>query len=370
MQKLKLKSMIGLAVLAVSLGTGVSQVKAQPAIHAKFDPASAMTLSGIVTHVDWKNPRAHVFVNVTNGNTVTNWAVELESPLLLTGSGWSETSVKPGDKIEVKGIRARNGSRQVWSETMTVAGKPVFALKDLKPAKPAKSAPAPRGADGKVILGAAEGYWGFPSEHALVEDGVNVPMDRYGQLSELGDAPKVALMQPWALALYQHRQQRNLQDDPMFINCKPPGGPRQYQSDLGIKFVEDKVNQRIFVLMGSGNRNYRIIYMDGRAQVGSVTGDDDNPLYYGRAVGKWEGDTLVVSTKGFNEDFWLTNGGLPHTSNLVLNERFTRSDMDTLQYQVTIEDTGAYTRPWTASWTMQWVPDQEVPIHFCQDNRP
>ena len=101
-----------------------------------------------------------------------------------------------------------------------------------------------------------------------------------------------------------------------------------------------------------------------------MTGDDDNPLYYGRALGKWEGDTLVVNTKGFNEDFWLTNGGLPHTNKLELTERFTRSDMNTLQYQVTLTDAGAYTRPWNASWTMQWVAGQEVPTFFCQDNRP
>jgi len=370
MQKLKLKSTIGLVVLATVLSSGVEHVSAQPAIVAKFDPSSEMSISGIVTHVDWKNPRAHVFVNVTDGNAVTNWAVELESPVLLRGNGWGESSVKPGDRVEVKGLRARNGSRQIWSESMVLAGKPVFTLKDLKPAIPARSEPAPRGTDGKVILGSASGYWGFPSEHALVEDGVNVQMDRYGQLAEIADAAKVAPLQPWALALYTQRQQRSLQDDPMFINCKPPGGPRQYQSDLGIKFVEDKVNQRMFILMGSGNRNYRIVYMDGRDKVGSVTGDDDNPLYYGRSLGKWEGDTLVVVTTGFNEDFWMTNGGLPHTSKLELTERFTRPDMNTLQYQVAITDTGAYTRPWNASWSMQWVADQEVPIFFCQDNRP
>lgn len=368
MQKSKLKSMIGLLVLASALGGSVSL--AQPAVNAKFDPASEMNLTGIVTYVDWKNPRAHVFVNVTDGNTVTNWAIELESPVLLKGGGWSDTTVKPGDKIEVKGIRARDGSRQVWSQSMLRNGEAVFALRNSRPSIPANPEPAPRGADGKVILGTAAGYWGFPSEHALVEDGVNVQMDRYGQLAELGDAAKVAPLQPWALALYRQRQERNLRDDPMFINCKPPGGPRQYQSDLGIKFVEDKVNQRIFILMGSGNHNYRIIYMDGREKVGSVTGDDDNPLYYGRSIGKWEGDTLVVSTKGFNEDFWMTNGGLPHTSSLALTEKFTRANMNTLQYEVAIEDAGAYTRPWTASWTMQWVPGQELPIFFCQDNRP
>ena len=93
-------------------------------------------------------------------------------------------------------------------------------------------------------------------------------------------------MQPWALALYIERQRRFLQDDPMYLNCKPPGGPRQFQLPYGVQFVEDRERQRIFVLIGSGNSNYRIIYTDGRGQKGQVGGDDDNPLYYGRSVGQ------------------------------------------------------------------------------------
>ena len=175
-------------------------------------------------------------------------------------------------------------------------------------------------------------------------------------------------MQPWALQLYTERQKRFLQDDPMYLNCKPPGGPRQFQLAYGVQFVEDRDRRRIFVLMGSGNNNYRIINTDGRGHAGQVGGDDDNPLYYGRAVGKWEGDTLVVDTRGFNEDFWFTNGGLPHTDQLRLLERFTRTDFDTLKYDVTIEDAGAYTRPWSSSSTLRWVAE-EMPRHLCQDNR-
>src|SRR5690606_12581460 len=180
--------------------------------------------------------------------------------------------------------------------------------------------------------------WSFPSETVLVEDGVDVAFDRDAMLLELDDADKVAPLQPWALALYKHRQERMLQDDPMWLNCKPPGGPRQYQSDLGFKLLEDKENQRIFVLMGSGNHNYRIIYLNPDDATGNVGGDDDNPLYYGRSLAHWDGDTLVVETKGFNEDFWFSNGGLPHTDLLNMEERFTRSDADTLKYEVTIND--------------------------------
>ena len=101
-----------------------------------------------------------------------------------------------------------------------------------------------------------------------------------------------------------------------------------------------------------------------------MSSDDDNPLYYGRAVGKWEGDTLVINTAGFNEDFWFTNGGLPHTDQLQLVERFTRTDFDTLKYEVTVNDPAAYTREWKATWTLRWVGGEELPVYFCQDNRP
>lgn len=176
-------------------------------------------------------------------------------------------------------------------------------------------------------------------------------------------------MQDWALARYVNRQERSLRDDPMYLDCKPPGGPRQYQSDLGLQLIEDKANQRIFVLLGSGNRNYRLIHMDGRDQIGLVGGDDDNPLFYGRSTGHWEGDTLVVDTTGFNEGFWFTNGGLPHTDMLSMVEKFTRTDFDTMHYEVTIDDPGAYTRPWTASWDLSWVGGGELPFSLCQNNR-
>jgi hypothetical protein len=92
-------------------------------------------------------------------------------------------------------------------------------------------------------------------------------------------------------------------------------------------------------------------------------------LYYGQAAGKWDGDTLIVDSIGFNERFWMSNGGMPHTQQLHLVERFVRSDMNTLRYQVTIDDPGAYTRSWTASWTLQWVAGEELPAFYCQDNR-
>jgi len=378
MHKHSTASPLGAAIAGLALSALLTATaSAHHPVFGKFDPESPRTLEGIVTKLDWRNPHAHIFVNVRDGETIVNWAVEIESPSELVLSGWGRESLTPGEAIVVDGYTARNGSRQLWGESVRLAANhhELFVLDPNLPNLPIDPRPAPRWPDGQVALGAtpdnlAGGYWGYPTETALVEDGVSVPMSADGQLADINDAARVAPLQPWALALYRHRQERFLQDDPMFLQCKPPGGPRQYQSNLGIQLIEDHDRQRIFVLMGSGNHNYRMIHLDGRDPVGQVGGDDDNPLYYGRSVGEWDGDTLVARTVGFNEDFWFTNGGLPHTNRLELTERFTRVDFDTLRYEVTINDPGAYTRPWSASWELNWVGGTELPVHICQENRP
>jgi len=361
------------AVALVALGARAAF--AHHALAAKFDTGKRSELRGIVTLVDWRNPHAHVFFNVQGPDGVVhNWAVELESTVLLKASGWSHETLAPGDEIMVAGPVARDGTRQIWGDSveLTATHRKVLYVVDTAPVPPREPRPTPRWPDGKPMLGAPDsegGYWGYPTSTALVQQGVKVAMDADGLLANLGDAARVAPFQPWALGLYRHRQERHLADDPGFLNCKAPGGVRHLQSPYGVQLIEDKERQRVFVLMGAGNRNYRIIYLDGRDQQGQVQGDDDNPLYYGRAVGQWEGDTLVVKTTGFNEDFWFTNGGLPHTNLLSLEERFSRPNLDTLHYEVTIDDPGAYTKPWSSSWDLQWVGGAELPVYFCQDNR-
>ena len=108
-----------------------------------------------------------------------------------------------------------------------------------------------------------------------------------------------------------------------------------------------------------------MVPLDGRA-LPNV--DNETPTYFGFSTGRWEGDTLVVTSTGYNERFWFSNGGLPHTESLKLTERFTRPDFNTLRYEVTVDDVGAYTRPWTSAWTLQWVANEEIPEYFCDDN--
>jgi len=362
-------------IVCVAMLAGLAPLAAHHVIAAKFDSAKKVTLRGPITAIDWANPHVHLFLNVAEpGGAIVNWAIELESTVDLKRQGWARDAVKVGDVVTVEGIAARDGSKQAWSQSMTLArtGQRVFFARPVAPPV-ATNKPTPRWPDGQPRLGAVpgdSGYWAYPSATTLTERGVEVSADENGLLRNVADAPRVAPFQDWARDLYTYRQKNFLKDDPMFVHCLPQGGPRMFQNRFGFQFLEQRDRQRIFAMMGGGNRNWRLIYTDAREQKGQVQGDADNPLYFGRAVGRWEGDTLVIDTKGFNERFWFSNGGLPHTAQLHLVERLMRPDFDTLRYDVTIEDPGAYTRQWSAGWTLRWVAGEDMPEYFCQDNRP
>ena len=356
-----------------------NQLLAHHPVAAKFDENNQITINGRITKIDWANPHVHLFLQVdANAGSAGNWAVELASTIELELSGWSADDLVIGETLSVQGPTARNGSEQLWGNLITRNGngEVLFTLDD-NPLDPLigdrPTGPTPRWPDGQPRLGpppGQTGYWINTGSGSLLEDGQSVVIDSNGVLANIDDANKVAPFQAWAKDLYVLRQQNALANDPLFLFCIPPGGPRQFQLPYGIQLVEQRNRERLFVLMGSGNRNWRLIYTDQLNSVSQVSGNDDNPLFFGRSQARWDGDTLVVNNTGFNEGFWFSNGGLPHTRLLSLEERITRTDLNTLTYSVTIDDPDTYTRPWTSSWNLEWVPGEEMPEYYCQDNRP
>ena len=360
----QLVAIAGLVMVILSTKTS-----AQRSFTTTYDSGRKITLEGIVTKVDWVNPRAFLFMNVkdSSGN-ISIWAVEFGNPLELEKNGWKSSSLKIGDVVTVEGALARGEARQVSAASivMKTTGRRLFTPLARRPA--AVAAPAPRWPNGHVRLGpppGGKGFWGTPSAKVLVE---NIPakpaMNDDGLLANMADIDKVAPFKPWARSLYEFRQRTLLQDDPIG-RCLPPGGPRQFQMPYGFQFIEQPELGRILVLHGGGNRNWRIISTDGRP---AVSASEAVASYYGTSVGKWDGDTLVVDSVGFNEKFWMTAGGLPHTEALHLTERFSRPNLNTLRYEVTVDDPKTYTRRWTGVWTIQWVPDEELQEYFCEEN--
>ena len=343
-------------------------VRAQLPVPAVYDEWRHAKLEGVVTRIDWVNPRAYIFVDVHEPGG--DWAVEIGNPLDLEARGWTRTSVRIGDIVTVEGAPARGDTRRVLLTSLVIkrTGNGAFIGRAAGSRAPTIAVgPTPRWPDGQVRLGPPpnrKGYWGFASVTTMIEGGVKVPVRPDGLLVNTSDANRVAPFQPWARALYLYRQRTLLKDDPA-ARCLPPGGPRQFQTPNGFQFVEQRELGRILVLFGGGNRNWRIIYTDGRP-LGQAA--EAVPSYFGSSVGRWEKDTLVVESVGYNERFWMTNGGLPHTEALRLLERFSRPDLNTLRYEVTVDDPRTYTRPWRSAWDVRWVPDREIEEFFCEEN--
>ncbi|HVH28284.1 MAG TPA: hypothetical protein VM818_16075 [Vicinamibacterales bacterium] len=237
---------------------------------------------------------------------------------------------------------------------------PGQSLSTAKPAAPPPSKPAPRSADGKIVLGTVPGEQGI-----WVGDGRLVINPRSYEPNTTKNAPihiDNTPLQDWARELVNARHGEFLKDEP-HARCKPSGGPREFITPYGFELLELPELKQVFIFDIGGPHSYRVIYMDGRGHPKNL-----EPSYYGHSTGRWEGDTLVVDAVGFNEKFWMSRDGLPHTDQLHLTERITRLDYNTLKYEVTIDDPGAYTQPWTSSFNLRWTPGQEVFEYQCQGN--
>lgn len=164
----------------------------------------------------------------------------------------------------------------------------------------------------------------------------------------------------WALEVFNHRVETIAKDDPE-AQCLPVGVPRYMFDPYPFQIIQT-ADQVIFLFEGD-NYPWRIVPIDGRSHP-----KDPNPTWMGDAVGHYEGDTLVVDVVGFNDKAWLDQAGHPQTEKLHIVERYTRTDSLTLKYQVTIDDPGAYAKPWTTSNTVRWRPGMELLEYVCQED--
>ena len=117
-----------LAALGVAIAAA-GPVSAHHSFAAQYDANSPVTLKGVVTKVEWMNPHARFYINVTDADgKVANWNLELASPNYLKRAGWSSTSLKEGDEVTVEGSLARSGANMANARLVTFPdGTRVFA---------------------------------------------------------------------------------------------------------------------------------------------------------------------------------------------------------------------------------------------------
>ena len=217
--------------------------------------------------------------------------------------------------------------------------------------KPNLSAPAPRGPDGKPDL---SGIWwlstGRSTETAPPKYLENIAADL---------KPEEVPFQPWAAALFKERK-ANLSKDVPYSRCLPPGLPMITSFAAPWKVIQ---NPGLIAILYENSSTYRQIFMDGR-----VLSKDANPAWMGYSTGRWDGDTLVVETAGFNDKTWMDFFGHPHTEALRVTERIRRCDVGHLDVQYTFDDPKAYTKPWSVTIHPILLLEGDLYEFVCNEN--
>jgi len=197
--------------------------------------------------------------------------------------------------------------------------------------KPILNAPAPRGPGGKPDL---TGVWNGPNPEPQMDP---------------------ANAQPWVNDLVRQRQQDYQRGRPSY-QCRPSGPEsdrfagwkRILQTPAAIAILNDDLT-------------YRVIFTDGRTLEANPA-----PSWMGYSVGRWDGDTLIVDSVGFNDKTWLSRYGQGHTEALRVRELYRRRDFGHLQVEVTFTDPAAYAKPWGFTENMALAADTEMIEAVCE----
>jgi hypothetical protein len=228
------------------------------------------------------------------------------------------------------------------------------------------SAPAPRTADGKPDLSgvwdrgiappvpgvsapaAAPGFAGVPQ--AGPNSFTNLPSVLAGGLP----------LQPWAAQLRSERFATNSKEHPD-AHCLPLHPVQLHSHPQPRKIVE---TPGLILIVYEANGGLRQIFMDGR----TLPSDDAQPWWYGYSVGHWDGDTLVVETKGFRDNMWIDEQGTPITSAGRMTERFRRVNYGNLEIEIRVDDPKTFTKPWSFKLNQKLMPDTDLFEFICLEN--
>jgi hypothetical protein len=249
----------------------------------------------------------------------------------LTGTMEGFQPVKR-DSIQVAGSRVTVDIRMVDRQLNTLGdGREFFAFQAAQRRK--VTGPTPRFANGKPDL---TGLW-------------------YGQ--ETVEPGKLVLT-PRAAGIKNERDLTEGKDGPQSY-CLPMGITQMNNFDVWQIVQTPAV---LAIVSSVDNPGSRIIYTDGRPRP-----KDYGPSWYGRSVGYWEGDTLVIDTIGFNDKSWLPSNG-PHSEKLHAIERYRRPDLGRLEIELTLEDPEAFQQPWVIRKTADLAQDEQMMEYICNEN--
>jgi hypothetical protein len=235
--------------------------------------------------------------------------------------------------------------------------QPTKGLPRTPDGKPVLSAPTPRTLDGRPDL---SGIWlpmPDPDGRAGGVEGIVAPKYMIDVMRDF--APSQVPFRPWGEALYTQRNNNSRLDNPS-IRCLPNGVPRLNAYTHPYKIVQ---TADLIVILYEAGTMFRQIFLDGRGHP-----KEQQPAWLGYSIGRWDGDTLVIETVGFNGQTWLDGAGHPQSEEMRLTERFTRHTVGRMDIQIVLDDPKAYTKPVSYVQPQSLLPDTELIEFFCAEN--
>jgi hypothetical protein len=171
--------------------------------------------------------------------------------------------------------------------------------------------------------------------------------------------PQAANAMDWAETLAQERIANQGRDHP-HTRCLPSALPVGGSATPFIaKFVQ---TPDLLLILTEDVPGYRQVFLDGREHPAYL-----NPTWMGHSVGRWEGNTLIVDTVGFNDRGWT--GNYPRTEMLRVEERYTRTEFGEMSVEVTFDDPGVFLEPFVTRRFFDLAPQEELIEYVCENNR-
>ncbi len=172
--------------------------------------------------------------------------------------------------------------------------------------------------------------------------------------------PEESPLRPEFAELYRNNAARKGTESPV-VRCLPQGLPR---ADIS-NYAPFKIIQTpgLIAILYEIDNTHRQVYLDGRKLP-----VDPQPAWLGYSVGKWEGDTLVVDTAGFNDKGWLDISGHPHSEEMRIQERFHRRDFGHMDLSITVDDPKAYSKPIPVNVVLVLQADSDILETVCNEN--
>jgi hypothetical protein len=317
-----------LVLVAGALAIGPAHAHHSP---AAFDRSSTVDVRGEVTRYEWRNPHVYIYVEGTDGSGQSaEWLVEADPTPLMARSGWSASTLSPGDAVSLSMFPDRDGEkRHGLLRSLTTPGGVTLGMRTGSP-------------EIRVVSSDLSGVWdGLPRFAPPIVDQDTNPPRTYTRAGLDARTTYTADQYPPASCLAF--------GTPILVQL-----PYLYE----IEVLDDRV-----LISSEFYAVERTIYMDGREHP-----QDGERTIQGHSIGRWEGATLVVDTQLFADSRLGHGPGVPSGSRKHTIERFERSaDGTELGVEIYVEDPEFVTEPYSVSVTWTYAPERQMDSFGCDE---